>query len=209
VVRIVMDPEAVSAAASRELGLFSKFDRDLALKNALVEHGRLQATNFLALRAERDRLCAELAQALEQSGTRPGRGRAGAAAWRPGNIFGGLLSPDVLTLDRAPGVRQDGAAPTKVRVLEAALDIQVLERKGALRAKQGRQLADHHRKIIVGDELQVGQRERRIQGRHGLGGVHVGGGEGRERIIPGLHEESPHAARLVDEYLGVVDVGLP
>jgi predicted acylesterase/phospholipase RssA len=132
VARIVMDPEAVSAAAGRDLGLFSKFDRDLALKNALVEHGRLQATNFLALRAERDRLCAELAHALEHSGTRPGRGRARAAAWRPGNIFGGLLSPDVLTLDRAPGLRQDGAPQAVLRwhVSDAVVDRRVVSIKG-------------------------------------------------------------------------------
>jgi predicted acylesterase/phospholipase RssA len=132
VVRIVMDAEAVSGTARRELGLFSKFDRDLALKNALVEYGRLQARNFLALRAERDRLCGELAQALEQSGTRPGRGRARAAGWRPGHIFGGLLSPDVLTLDRAPGQHQDGAAQAVLRwhVSDAVADGRVVSIRG-------------------------------------------------------------------------------
>ncbi|MDB5961048.1 MAG: hypothetical protein JWP59_2342 [Massilia sp.] len=132
VARIVMDPEAVSAAARRELGLFSKFDRQLALKNALVEHGRLQATNFLALRAERDRLFGELAQALEKTGARPGRGRARTAAWRPGHIFGGLLSPDVLTLDRAPGLHQDGAPQAVLRwhVSDAVVDERVVSIKG-------------------------------------------------------------------------------
>lgn len=132
VVRIVMDAEAVSGAARRELGLFSKFDRHLALKDALVEHGRLQATNFLALRAERDRLCGELAQALEQSGTRPGRGRARAAAWRPGHIFGGLLSSDVLTLDRAPGLHQDGVPQAVLRwhVSDAVVNERVVSLRG-------------------------------------------------------------------------------
>lgn len=132
VARIVMDPGAVSAAAKRALGLFSKFDRHLALKNALVEHGRLQATNFLALRAERDRLCGELARALEHSGARPGRGRARAAGWRPGYIFGGLLSPDVLTLDRAPGPHQDGAPQAVLRwhVSDAVVDERVVSIRG-------------------------------------------------------------------------------
>ncbi|MEN3274862.1 MAG: hypothetical protein V7631_652 [Massilia sp.] len=132
VVRIVMDAEAVSGAARRELGLFSKFDRHLALKNALVEHGRMQATNFLALRAERDRLCGELAQALEQTGTRPGRGRARAAAWRPGHIFGGLLSSDVLTLDRAPDLHQDGVPQAVLRwhVSDAVVNGRVVSIRG-------------------------------------------------------------------------------
>jgi predicted acylesterase/phospholipase RssA len=106
--RIVMDAEAVSAAAGRELGIFSKFDRDLELKNALVEQGRAQATHFLGLRADRDALFKDLARSLEQVGCRPGRGRARAAHWRSGHIFGGMLSPDVLTLDRAPGRQRDG-----------------------------------------------------------------------------------------------------
>lgn len=109
VVRIVMDAEAVSASAGRELGIFSKFDRDLVLKNVLVEHGRVQAANFLALRADRDPLFCDLARALEQMGARPGRGQARAATWRSGHIFGAMLSPDVLTLDRAPGLHQDSA----------------------------------------------------------------------------------------------------
>ena len=124
VARIVMDAQAVGAASGRELGIFSKFDRDPALKNALAEHGRVQTANFLALRADRDRLCGELARTLEQIGARPGRGRARAAAWRPDRIFGGLLAPDVLTLDRAPGPHPDGApqAVMQWHVSDAVVD---------------------------------------------------------------------------------------
>jgi predicted acylesterase/phospholipase RssA len=132
VARIVMDAEAVSAAAGRELGIFSKFDRDLALKNALVEHGRVQASNFLALRADRDRLGGELGRALEQMGARPGRGRARAATWRSGQIFGGMLSPDVLTLDRAPGLHQDGVPEAALiwHVSDAVVDGRVVGIRG-------------------------------------------------------------------------------
>jgi hypothetical protein len=132
VARIVMDGEAVSAAAGRELGIFSKFDRHLALKIALVENGRVQTANFLALRAARDRLCDDLARELEQMGARPGRGRARAANWRSGQIFGGLLSPDVLTLDRVPGLHRDGApqAALNWHVSDAVVDGRVVGIKG-------------------------------------------------------------------------------
>jgi hypothetical protein len=127
-----MDAQAVAAATGRDLGVFSKFDRDLALKNALVEHGRVQTSNFLALRDARDRLCEELARELEQMGARPGRGRARAAGWRPGSIFGGLLSPDVLTLDRAPGLHQDGAPQATLHwhVGDAVVDGQAVGIRG-------------------------------------------------------------------------------
>jgi predicted acylesterase/phospholipase RssA len=132
VVRIVMDAQAVSAAAGRELGIFSKFDRDLVLKNVLVEHGRVQATNFLALRADRDPLFSDLARALEQMGARPGRGRARAAKWRSGQIFGGMLCPDVLTLDRAPGLHQDSAPQATLiwHVSDAVVDGRVVGIRG-------------------------------------------------------------------------------
>jgi predicted acylesterase/phospholipase RssA len=132
VARIVMDAAAVSAAAGRDLGIFSKFDRHLALKNALVEHGRLQTTNFLTLRGDRDRLCSELAHALEQMGARPGRGQARAASWRSGHIFGGMLSPDVLTLDRAPGLHPDGVpqAALNWHVSDAVVGSRVVGIKG-------------------------------------------------------------------------------
>jgi predicted acylesterase/phospholipase RssA len=50
--RIVMDGMAVGAALHRPLGAYSRFDRSLELKNALVAHGRVQAERFLALRAD-------------------------------------------------------------------------------------------------------------------------------------------------------------
>jgi predicted acylesterase/phospholipase RssA len=124
VARIVLDPAAVSAAAGRELGIVSKFDRHVALKDALAEHGRRQSTNFLALRADGERLWAELARKLEQAGAQPGRGQERAAAWRSAQIFGGMLAPDVLTLDRAPGMGRDGApqAVLSWHVSDAVLD---------------------------------------------------------------------------------------
>ena len=130
--RIVMDAEAVSAAMGRELGIFSKFDRDLALKNTLVEHGRVQAAHFLALRGDRDPLCSDLAGALEQCGARPGRGRARAAIWRSAQIFGAMLSPDVLTLDRAPGMHRDGVPEGSLmwHVSDAVVDGRVVGIRG-------------------------------------------------------------------------------
>lgn len=132
VVRIVMDGEAVSANAGRTLGVFSKFDRDPTLKNVLVAHGRLQATQFLALRADRDPLFTDLARALEQMGARPGRGREQAANWRSGHIFGGMLSPDVLTLDRVPGPYRDGMPQGSLswHVSDAVIDGRVVGMRG-------------------------------------------------------------------------------
>jgi hypothetical protein len=71
VVRIVMDSEAVGAAVGKELGLFSQFDRNPALEQSLLAHGRDQARNFLALRGDGNRLWDELAYALEAMGARP------------------------------------------------------------------------------------------------------------------------------------------
>ncbi len=48
--RIVMDGRAVESALGRRLGVFSKFDRDPALKESLVAHGREQAARFLSVR---------------------------------------------------------------------------------------------------------------------------------------------------------------
>jgi hypothetical protein len=111
VARIVMDGDAVGRAVGRELGLFSKFDRDPALKGALLEHGRNQATHFLVLRGEADKLCDELAYRLEAMGAHAAAGRARDYAWQPGTqrIFGGFLAPDVLTLDRAPDAVSSGS----------------------------------------------------------------------------------------------------
>jgi predicted acylesterase/phospholipase RssA len=49
--RIVMDGSAVEAVLGRRLGVFSKFDRDPALKESLVAHGREQAARFVSMRA--------------------------------------------------------------------------------------------------------------------------------------------------------------
>jgi predicted acylesterase/phospholipase RssA len=122
VARIIMDGDAVAAAAGRELGLFSKFDRDLALKGALLAHGREQAANFLSLRASADQLCDDLEQSLESMGAHPGHNRP--YAWRPvrGRIFGGLLAPDVLTVDRVPGSSGPGQAALRWHVSDAVVD---------------------------------------------------------------------------------------
>jgi predicted acylesterase/phospholipase RssA len=48
--RIVMDGSAVEAVLGHKLGVFSKFDRDPALKESLVAHGREQAARFLSVR---------------------------------------------------------------------------------------------------------------------------------------------------------------
>jgi hypothetical protein len=50
-VRIVLDGKVVGGAVRKELGLFSKFDRDPQLTRALLAHGREQAGRYLALRA--------------------------------------------------------------------------------------------------------------------------------------------------------------
>jgi predicted acylesterase/phospholipase RssA len=126
VARIVMDPAAVAAAVLRELGVYSKFDRDPLLKDALWDHGLQQAAHFLQLRANADKLCDELADTLKAMGAKVGAGRTEALARQPGRhrIFGGLVAPDVLTLYRSP----DGAravAPQAVlrwHVSDALLD---------------------------------------------------------------------------------------
>jgi predicted acylesterase/phospholipase RssA len=107
VARILMDPVAVGAAALRKLGLYSKFDRDPLLKDALWDHGHQQASHFLELRQHADRLCDELAGTLKAMGATAGLGQGQPRGWQPGKarIFGGQVAPDVLTLQRSP----DGA----------------------------------------------------------------------------------------------------
>jgi predicted acylesterase/phospholipase RssA len=126
VARIVMDGDAVGRATGMRLGAFSKMDRDPALKNALLEHGRGQAAHFLALRADTNRLCDELAYRLEAMGARPTIERTEASGWQPGleRIFGGFLAPDVLTLDRAPdsGDASQAAAALRWHVNDAVMD---------------------------------------------------------------------------------------
>ena len=62
--RIVMDGDAIELATGMDLGANSKLDRDPRLKDALCEHGRLQARRYLTLRRQVDRLCGELGQTL-------------------------------------------------------------------------------------------------------------------------------------------------
>jgi predicted acylesterase/phospholipase RssA len=126
VARIVLDGEAVETAAAKELGLFSKFDRDPVLEQALLAHGRKQALSFLSLRSSADRLCDELAHALEEMGARPGPRMEKASGWLPGGrrIFGGLLAPDVMTIDRVRGSGPVGVAQATLQwhVSDAVVD---------------------------------------------------------------------------------------
>jgi hypothetical protein len=126
VVRIVMDSEAVGAAAGKQLGLFSKFDRNWALEQTLLTHGRAQAQDFLTLRRDGNRLWDELAHALEAMGARPSPRFEKALPWLPGRrrIFGGLVAPDVITVDREPGAVPIGMPRAAVRwhVSDALLD---------------------------------------------------------------------------------------
>jgi predicted acylesterase/phospholipase RssA len=112
VARIVLDGEAVESAMAKELGLFSKFDRDPLLEQALLAHGRKQALNFLSLRSNADSLCDQLALELEATGARPGPRMETASGRPPGGrrLFGGLLAPDVITIDRVRGSGPVGRA---------------------------------------------------------------------------------------------------
>jgi predicted acylesterase/phospholipase RssA len=135
VVRIVMDSEAVGAAVGKELGLFSKLDRNPALEQALLAHGRAQARDYLALRGDGDRLWDELAHALEAMGARPSPRFEKALPWLPGRrrIFGGLVSPDVVTVDREPGTAPAGMPQAAVRwhVSDALMDGRTVRIKGS------------------------------------------------------------------------------
>jgi len=77
--RIVMDEDAVGAAAGAELGANSKLDRDPRLRAALVRHGRLQAQRYLGLRSRLAELCGDLRGTLSCAGsTAAGLGPDGA-----------------------------------------------------------------------------------------------------------------------------------
>ena len=97
--RIVMDGNAVEAAAGMPLGANSKLDRDPGLRNALWEHGAEQARRYLALRRHVDKLFAGLDGAL-----------AGACACAGG------LPPD----GAGGGLRPDGAARLGELVVDGA-----------------------------------------------------------------------------------------
>jgi predicted acylesterase/phospholipase RssA len=135
VVRIVMDGEAVGAAMGKELGLFSKFDRNPALEQSLLAHGRDQARNFLALRADGHRLWDQLAHALEAMGARPSPRFEKALPWLPGRrrIFGGMVSPDVITIDRERGQAAIGKPQAALRwhVSDALMDGRTVRIKGS------------------------------------------------------------------------------
>jgi predicted acylesterase/phospholipase RssA len=144
VARIVMDPVAVGSQAFRELDVYSKFDRDPRLKDALWSHGHQQATHFLQLRGDTGRLCDDLADTLMAMGATAGAGRSQLVGWLPGQkpILGGLVAPDVLTLYRSP----DGANPVAPQALlrwhvgDAVLDDApvLIQGKTALCADGGR-----------------------------------------------------------------------
>jgi hypothetical protein len=97
--RIVMDGNAVEAAAGMPLGANSKLDRDPGLRIALWEHGAVQARRYLALRRHVDKLFAGLDGAL-----------AGACACAGG------LPPD----GAGGGFRPDGAARLGELVVDGA-----------------------------------------------------------------------------------------
>lgn len=134
VVRIVMDSAAVGDAAGVDLGLFSKFDRNPALEQSLLAHGRRQAQNYLALRTDGDRLWDELAHALETMGARPSPRFEKALPYLPGRgrIFGGLVAPDVITIDRDPAAAAVGVPQAAVRwhVSDAVVDGRTVQIKG-------------------------------------------------------------------------------
>jgi predicted acylesterase/phospholipase RssA len=135
VVRIVMDAEAVGAAAGKELGLFSKFDRNPALEQALLAHGRDQARNYLTLLRDGANLWDGLAHALEAMGARPSPRFEKALPWLPGRrrIFGGMVSPDVITFDREPAAVPAGVPQAAVRwhVSDAVMDGRTVSLKGS------------------------------------------------------------------------------
>jgi predicted acylesterase/phospholipase RssA len=135
VARIVLDGEAVEIAAQKELGPFSKFDRDPALEQALLAHGGRQAANFLSLRSYADALCDELAHELEAMGARPGSRKDDASGLIPGGrrIFGGLLAPDVITIDRVRGSGPVGMGHAALRwhVSDAVVDGRTVRIRGS------------------------------------------------------------------------------
>jgi len=78
--RIVMDSDAIELATGMDLGANSKLDRDPRLKEALCEHGRLQARRYLALRRQVGELCGDLGPVLA--------GACGSAAGIAGDAGG-------------------------------------------------------------------------------------------------------------------------
>lgn len=133
VVRIVLDGEAVGAAVRRELGLFSKFDRDPQLAQVLLAHGREQARRYLALRAQSGALWQALAEQVGMMGARPSDRLARAMPYLPGHarLAGGLVAPDVITIE---GARQ---ASLRWHASEAEVEGQLVRMKGRTLLRMG------------------------------------------------------------------------
>jgi predicted acylesterase/phospholipase RssA len=133
VVRIVLDGEAVGGAVRRELGLFSKFDRDPLLAGALLMHGREQAGRYLALRAQATALWQSLAARVGMTGARPSSHLTRAMPYLPGHarIAGGLVSPDVITIEGA------GRASLHWHASEAEVDGRLVRMKGSTLLRLG------------------------------------------------------------------------
>ena len=127
VVRIVMDGDAVGASARRDMGLFSKFDRDPGLAASLLAHGREQARRYLALRAQSGQLWETLAQGIGAMGAQPSARLAQALPYLAGRerLAGGLVAPDVITVGSA------GQATLRWHASEAVLDGRTLRIKGS------------------------------------------------------------------------------
>jgi predicted acylesterase/phospholipase RssA len=123
--RIIMDSDAVESATGMLLGANSKMDRDPRLKEALCEHGRVQARRYLALRSQVGRLCGELGSTLagacgSAAGVEPERLEGDLCR---ANMSGGRLLIDGATLYSLRS--GDPAAPQALvrwRSVDAELD---------------------------------------------------------------------------------------
>lgn len=135
VVRIVLDGEAVGAVVRKELGLFSKFDRDPLLARALLAHGREQAERYLALRTQADALWDALAAQVGMMGARPSSRLTQAMPFLPrhARIAGGLVAPDVITIEGA------GQASLRWHASEAEMDGCLVRMKGSTLLRLGEQ----------------------------------------------------------------------
>ncbi|WP_222706904.1 patatin-like phospholipase family protein [Massilia arenae] len=133
VVRIVLDGEVVGGAVRKELGLFSKFDRDPQLAQALLAHGREQAGRYLALRAQSGALWETLAGQVGMMGARPSDRLAQAMPYLPGHarMAGGLVAPDVITIEGA------GQASLRWHASEAEVEGHLVRMKGSTLLRMG------------------------------------------------------------------------
>jgi len=133
VVRIVLDGGAVGAAVRKELGLFNKFDRDPQLAQALLAHGREQARRYLALRAQSGALWQALAEQVGMMGARPSDRLARAMPFLPGHarMAGGLVAPDVITIEGAP------QASLRWHASEAVVEGRLVRMKGRTLLRMG------------------------------------------------------------------------